>query len=173
MIKTYTVDLSKPKTSELANSIIAEVMESDNMLKHAQNNLALVKNETLKILKDIVDSINPSLEPLDLKIHLRQHFWHRNNEMLTKITLTDPHRACYGRGIHIQITNPSVESFINQTQVYLTDFKPKIVVIRNMSEFGHNEIYSYVSAEHFLENERDNIKKMYLVKKRHNEELVK
>lgn len=171
-IKTYTVDFTQNVPSDLASSIIGEITLANNELDIVKNNTTKVQNETLKILRDIVDEINPHLKALDLKINFNPHFWFRDGEMKCSVILTDPYRAYKGRGIKIQIINPSQEVVINKVTTNKADFDPKVVVIEDMKEFERGRQYYFTTVKSFLEAERVNIKDMYLNKQRDIKSLV-
>ncbi len=164
-VKTYSVDFSKKAPSNIASSILADVMELDNELKLVEENTNKVKAETNKMMLDIVKEINPHLEPLGLKIHPSPHFYTTdsdNGHLHCTVLLSDRCRHGWLGGIKIKITNPNQKVVINNKQVNKADFRPQITVERRMKQYRNGVGYEFTNVADFLEREKESIKEMYL-----------
>ncbi len=164
-VKTYSVDFSKKVPSNIASSILADVMELDNELKLVEENTNKVKAETKKMMLDIVKEINPHLEPLDLKIYPSPHFYATdsdNGHLHCTVRFSDKGRGGWLGGIYIRITNPNQKVVINKKKVDKADFQPTIVVERQMERNKRGIAYAFTNVADFLEREKESIKEMYL-----------
>ena len=168
-VKTYSVDFSQKVPSDIASSILEDILDSENKLNLIEENTKKVKAETKKMMLDIVNEINPHLKALSLEIYPRPHFYNTDSDsgyLHCTVQLSDKRRHGWLGGITIKITNPNQRVVINKKQIHKSDFQPRITVERQMDQYKSGIRYDFTNVADFLKREKENIKEMYLSNQR-------